>query len=71
MRREDALAFEEVAGDVLRDCGYELLESSRRYPTARGRLALARFRALSRSWNAAMVAFQRSPLWRRTHPVVG
>jgi hypothetical protein len=70
MRREDALAFEQVAGDVLRDSGYELLDPAGRYPTAQGRLQLARFRALSTSWNGAMVGFQRSPLWRRTHPVV-
>jgi Sulfotransferase family len=70
MRPEDALAFEGVAGDVLRESGYELLEPASRYPTAGGRRELARFRALSSSWNAAMVAFQRSPLWRRTHPIV-
>jgi len=71
MSREDALAFERVAGDVLRDCGYELLEPDESYPTARGRLELVRFRTLSAGWKAAMVVFQRSPLWRRTHPVVG
>jgi hypothetical protein len=67
MSAADARAFEQVAGDVLRSSGYELVEEGR-YPTARGRLELARFQALSRSWNAAAAAFQRSPLWRRTHP---
>src|ERR1700747_1676075 len=38
MSREDALAFEQVAGDVLRSSGYELVEPSGHYPTARGRL---------------------------------
>ena len=38
MGREDALAFEGVAGDVLRSSGYELLEPNARYPTSRGRL---------------------------------
>ncbi len=68
MRSQDALAFEQVAGDVLRTAGYELLEPGGRYPTRRGRMELARFSALSRSWNAAAAAYQRSPLWPRAHP---
>jgi hypothetical protein len=68
MSHQDALAFEQVAGDVLRDSGYELLDPGARYPTPRGRLELARFEALSRSWNAAAALYQRSPLWRRSHP---
>jgi Sulfotransferase family len=68
MERGDALAFEQVAGDVLRSARYELLEPGARYPTARGRRELARFAALSRSWNATAAAYQRSPLWRRSHP---
>jgi len=71
MSREDAHAFEQVAGDVLRGTGYDLLEPDARYPTARGRLELARFQALSRSWNATAAAYQRSPLWHRSHPVLG
>jgi hypothetical protein len=69
MRPEDALAFEEVAGDVLRGAGYELLEPGARYPTARGRLEFARFAALSRSWNLTAAGYQRSPLWPRSHPL--
>lgn len=71
MSREDALGFEQVAGDVLRSSGYELLEPGRRYPTARGRRELARFTTLSRSWNLTAAAYQRSPLWRRSHPPLG
>jgi hypothetical protein len=71
MSREDALAFEEVAGDVLRSAGYELLEPDGRYPTTQGRLQLARFATLSKSWNATAAAYQRSPLWRRSHPPLG
>ena len=71
MSREDALAFEQVAGDVLRSAGYELLEPGASYPTRHGRRELARFAALSRSWNATAAAYQRSPLWRRSHPVLG
>jgi hypothetical protein len=71
MSHEDALAFEHVAGDVLRSSGYELLEPGTRYPTTHGWLGLARFAALSRSWNLTAAAYQRSPLWRRSHPVLG
>jgi hypothetical protein len=71
MGREDALAFEQVAGDILRSSGYELLEPEAKSPTTRGRLELARFQALSGSWNATAAAYQRSPLWRRTHPPLG
>ena len=71
MSGEDALAFEQVAGDVLRSSRYELLEPNEGYPTPRGRLELVRFQALSRSWNATAAAYQRSPLWRRSHPPLG
>jgi hypothetical protein len=70
MSREDALAFERVAGDVLRSAGYELLEPTAEYPTRHGKRELARFQALSRSWNLTAAAYQRSPLWRRSHPVL-
>jgi hypothetical protein len=71
MSREDALAFEQVAGDVLRSSDYELLDANARYPTPRGRAELVRFAALSRAWNTTAAAYQRSPLWRRTHPRLG
>ena len=71
MSREDALAFEQVAGDVLRGAGYELLEPGADYPTPTGKRELARFAGLSRSWNLTAAAYQRSPLWRRSHPVLG
>jgi len=71
MSRGDAIAFEEVAADVLRRSGYELLEPEARYPTARGRLERARFAALSRSWNTTAAAYQRSPLWAHSHPPLG
>jgi hypothetical protein len=71
MSREDALAFEHVAGDVLQSFGYELLEPGGSYPTRQGRLELARFAALSRSWNLTAATYQRSPLWRRSHPPFG
>jgi hypothetical protein len=71
MSREDALAFEQVAGDVLQSSGYELLEPGGSYPTGHGKRELARFAALSKSWNATAAAYQRSPLWRRSHPPLG
>jgi hypothetical protein len=67
MSCEDALAFEAVAGDVLQSAGYELLDPGASYPTRHGRLELARFAALSKSWNATAAAYQWSPLWRRSH----
>jgi sulfotransferase family protein len=70
MAPEDSRAFEAVAGDVLRSAGYELLDPGASYPTARGRRELARFAALSRSWNLTAAAYQRSPLWQRSHPVL-
>jgi hypothetical protein len=71
MGREDVVAFEQVAGDVLRSSGYELVDPGARYPSANGRVELARFQVLSRSWNATAAAYQRSPLWRRSHPTFG
>jgi hypothetical protein len=71
MSREDALAFEQVAGDVLRSAGYELLDPGATYPTPRGRLELARFAALSKSWNLTAATYQRTPLWLRSHPQLG
>jgi sulfotransferase family protein len=71
MSREDALTFEQVAGDVLGSAGYELLNAKARHPTPQGRFELARFSALSRGWNTTAAMYQRSPLWRRSHPPLG
>jgi hypothetical protein len=67
MSREDALTFEAVAGDVLQSAGYEVLDPGASYPSTRGRAELARFAALSKSWNMTAAAYQWSPLWRRFH----
>lgn len=65
MSRADALAFEAIAGDLLAELGYELLEpASARRPR---RLPLAWYRARMGAWNAAAHATQHSPLWRRRH----
>jgi len=67
MSRADALAFEEIAGDLLGELGYELLEpgSARRSP--RAAVPLAWYRLRMGTWNSAAHITQRSPLWRRRH----
>src|SRR2546429_7514614 len=68
MSREDALAFEEVAGDVLRGAGYELLEPGGAYPTRQGRLARARFAPPSPRWDPAAAAYHPPPRSARSPP---
>jgi Sulfotransferase family len=67
--REDTLAFEAVAGELLAELGYETLEPPHA-PGARARLALTSYRARLTGWNAAASALQRSPLWAGRHPVL-
>jgi len=67
MSAEDARSFEAIAGDLLDELGYELLDTPRP-PDARRRLAVARYREKLAAWNATASAIQRSPLWRRRHP---
>ncbi len=66
MSRSDALAFEAIAGDLLAELGYELLEPGSAGGTRTAPLAW--YRARMAAWNAAAYATQRSPLWRRRHP---
>ena len=64
MPADDRIAFEAVAGDVLAELGYETTVrglSSRR---------LAVYRAKTAAWRGVGAAMQRSPLWRRRHPVL-
>ena len=68
MPQADALAFEAVAGDVLADLGYELLDRSSAGPTRRASLHLAWYRARMAAWERAAALVQRSPVWRRRHP---
>ncbi|MGH3133563.1 MAG: sulfotransferase family protein [Gaiellaceae bacterium] len=67
MRADDARGFESIAGDLLAELGYELLDPSAR-PGIRARMARARYRMTLGAWNAAVYATQRTPLWRRRHP---
>ncbi|HLG09568.1 MAG TPA: sulfotransferase [Gaiellaceae bacterium] len=61
-------AFEAVAGDLLADLGYELVDPPPRAPSVRARVALGWYGARLTAWNATASALQRSPLWRRRHP---
>ena len=64
MAPEDVVAFEHVAGDLLRELGYE----TREQPNAEGRLRRASYGSRVLAWRAASFALRRSPLWRRRHP---
>ena len=61
---DDVAAFEGVAGDLLRDLGYETSQGT----NARGRLRSASYVTRSLAWRGASFALRRSPLWRRRHP---
>jgi len=64
MSPEDVGAFEQVAGDLLEELGYE----SHERPDPRGRLRRASYNARATAWRAASFGLRRSPLWRRRHP---
>ena len=64
MSPEDVGAFDQVAGDLLAELGYETHER----PDAAGRLRRASYRARAVAWRAASFGLRRSPLWRRRHP---
>jgi hypothetical protein len=70
MAPADAAAFEDVAGELLAALGYELSTGAPRPPSARARARLASYRARSWAWRTAGRGVQRSPLWRRRHPVL-
>ena len=67
MSDDDVAAFEEVAGDLLGELGYEVTSE----PGARAvRKVAARswYDTRLAAWNATTAVVQRSPLWRRRHP---
>jgi hypothetical protein len=68
MSPADEARFESVAGDLLARLGYEVRGSGS--PSARGRARLASYRLRLGAFNAAAALQQRSPLWRRRHPVL-
>jgi hypothetical protein len=61
---DDVEAFEEVAGDLLRELGY----GAERGSTAAGRRRLVRYQARISAWNASSRVLRRSPAWKRRHP---
>jgi hypothetical protein len=62
----DAAAFESVAGDLLRELGYEANGDV----DAGGKARRAAYGAQTAAWRAATFAYRRSPLWRRRHPAL-
>ncbi len=68
MAPADVAAFEEIAGDLLRRLGYEASHGGDG-PSARARARLRSYRLRLGAFNALAAAQQRSPLWRRRHPI--
>jgi hypothetical protein len=68
MAAHEVAAFEAVAGDLLRELGYETVSSPSRGARLRARAELAGYAAQTAAWRAAGRAVRRSPLWRRRHP---
>jgi hypothetical protein len=62
----DARGFEEIAGDLLAELGYEV-RSPRTGRGLRPRARRGLYRALTAAWRATGYVTQRSPLWRRRH----
>jgi sulfotransferase family protein len=60
----DVGAFDQIAGDLLAELGYE----SNERPDPVGRLRRASYNARVAGWRAASFGLRRSPLWRRRHP---
>jgi hypothetical protein len=66
MSSDDVAAFERVAGDLLRELGYE----TSRGTDVSGRAQLAWYDMRALAWRGAGFALRRSFLWRRRHPVL-
>jgi len=66
MAPADVTAFEAVAGDLLDELGYPVSPAGRR-----DRRRLVAYEAKTRAWRAVGAVTQRSPLWRRRHPILG
>jgi hypothetical protein len=62
----DVQDFEHVAGDLLRELGYE----AEGHESAAGRMRRSIYAWRVRLWNLAASATRRSPLWRRRHPLL-
>ncbi len=66
MAPDDVAAFEHVAGDLLRELGYETSHEA----DAAGRARLASYAARALAWRGTSFALRRSPLWLRRHPLL-
>ncbi len=67
----EVAAFERIAGDLLTSLDYELADRLQAEgPDMRARLALASYEAKELAWRTSGTAMQRSPLWRRRHPLL-
>ena len=64
MPAEDVASFEHVAGDLLRELGYETAHR----PGVAGRLRRGSYSTRALAWRGASFALRRSPFWRRRHP---
>jgi hypothetical protein len=64
MSDDDRRRFEEVAGALLDELGYEVATRGH------ARVRLASYRARTAAWRGVGVVVQRSPLWARRHPPV-
>jgi hypothetical protein len=62
MSVDDRRRFEEVAGGLLGELGYEVATRGR------ARVRLASYRARTAAWRGVGATVQRSPLWARRHP---
>lgn len=67
MATADIRAFEEIAGDLLAELGYEVTNAAPPR-SVRAQTARAAYDARLAAWNASTALLQRSPLWRRRHP---
>jgi hypothetical protein len=67
MSPEDVAAFEAIAADMLKACGYEVTTSADSRPSPKARLRLGSYHARAAAWRTAARLLQRSPLWRRRH----
>jgi hypothetical protein len=64
MSADDVREFEQVAGGLLRELGYETSTK----PNIRGRLRRLSYSTRAAAWRGASFALRRSPFWRRRHP---
>ena len=66
----DVAAFEDVAGETLAAFEYPLERRDPAPPSPRARARLVAYRARGWAWRTSGRAVQRSPLWRRRHPLL-